>query len=291
MRASYLMIQGVVELREVPVPTLAADEVLVRVAAVGVCGSDVHYFEHGRIGPFEVREPLILGHEVSGTIEAVGAAVDPGRIGQRVAIEPQRPCRDCEQCAAGRYNLCPRMEFYATPPIDGAFAELVKIQSEFAFAIPDEISFEAAALIEPLSVCIWAGRRAEIAAGHRVLIAGAGPIGVIMAQVARALGAAEVIVTDIDAGRREFALAHGATRVLDPREGSVAGVLAGLAVNAFVDATGVASAVVSVSGGNVALPLLRGRTVLGRLGVQFWWAWVATRSVCRFHIFKTTRFG
>lgn len=241
MRASYLLKQGEVAVREVEIPALAADEVLVKVAAVGVCGSDVHYYQHGKIGPYIVDHPLILGHELSGTIAAVGSDVDPKRVGQRVAVEPQRPCRECEQCLAGRYNLCPNIEFYATPPIDGAFAEFVKIQDSFAFEIPDHVSFEAAALIEPLSVCLWAGQRAEITQGSRVLIAGAGPIGVIMAQVASALGASEVIITDISEDRRNFALSYGATRAIDPRVENVES----LEVNAFVDASGVAQAVFS----------------------------------------------
>lgn len=241
MRASFLLRQGELVVKQIDVPELDADEVLVKVAAVGVCGSDVHYFQHGKIGPYVVEKPLILGHELSGTITAVGASVDSSRIGQRVAVEPQRPCDKCEQCLAGRYNLCPQMEFYATPPIDGGFAEYVKIQSRFAFPIPDNVSFEAAALIEPLSVCVWAAQKAEIKAGSRVLIAGAGPIGVIMAQVARAFGAAEVVITDIAEDRRDFALNHGATRAIDPRIENVEG----LGVNAFVDASGVAQAVYS----------------------------------------------
>src|SRR6185312_5547938 len=111
---------------------------------VGVCGSDVHYFREGRIGDFVLTRPMILGHEAAGTIVAVGAAVPPDRIGQRVAIEPQRTCRECEQCKQGRYNLCRRMEFYATPPIDGAFAEFQVIQADYAFPIPDGMTFEAA---------------------------------------------------------------------------------------------------------------------------------------------------
>ena len=241
MSASYLIAQGEIALKDVAIPTLESDEVLVKVEAVGVCGSDVHYYQHGKIGPFVVEQPLILGHELSGVIAAVGSAIDSSRIGQRVAVEPQRPCAKCEQCLAGRYNLCPSMEFFATPPIDGAFCEYVKIQSKFAFEIPDHVSFEAAALIEPLSVCVWAAQRAEIKEGSRVLIAGAGPIGVIMAQVARALGATEVIVTDIAKDRREFALKFGATKALDPKVDKVEG----LGVNAFVDASGVADAVYS----------------------------------------------
>lgn len=241
MRASYLLKQGELAVKDVPIPELEPDEVLVRVAAVGVCGSDVHYYQHGKIGPYVVNEPMILGHELSGTIEAAGSDVHPSRVGQRVAVEPQRPCNECKQCLAGRYNLCPRMEFYATPPIDGAFAEFVKIQERFAFLIPDNVSFEAAALIEPLSVCVWAAQKAEIKDGSRVLIAGAGPIGVIMAQVASAFGASEVIITDIAEDRRRFALDFGATKALDPRVDQVEG----LGVDAFVDASGVAQAVYS----------------------------------------------
>jgi L-iditol 2-dehydrogenase len=241
MKASFLIREGEVELRNISVPELEPDEVLIRVASVGVCGSDVHYYQHGKIGPYVVDQPMILGHELSGTIEAVGSDVSSSRIGKRVAVEPQRPCKNCEQCLAGRYNLCPNMEFYATPPIDGAFAEFVKIQSEFAFDIPDSVSFDAAALIEPLSVGIWACKRAEVSVGSRVLVAGAGPIGIIMAQTARALGAAEVIVTDISEDRRAFAMQYGATKTLDPRTDSVEG----LEVDAFIDASGVAQAVYS----------------------------------------------
>lgn len=240
MRASYLITRGEVEVRNIARPVLADDEVLVRVASVGVCGSDVHYYQHGKIGPYIVEEPLILGHELSGTITAVGSKVAKSRIGSRVAIEPQRPCRVCKECKAGRYNLCPDIEFYATPPIHGAFSEYVKIQNDFAYDIPDQISFDAAALIEPLSVGIWAAKRAEITVGSRVLIAGAGPIGLIMAQVAKTFGAGEIIITDINKDRRDFALSYGATLALDPLNDTIEG----LDVDAFIDASGVASAVV-----------------------------------------------
>ncbi|MDF9810298.1 L-iditol 2-dehydrogenase [Aurantimicrobium minutum] len=239
MKASFLKKQGEIAVETIAVPEVRADEVLVQVAAVGVCGSDVHYYAHGKIGPYVVEEPLILGHELSGVITAVGSDVDPARIGQRVAVEPQRPCGDCFQCNAGRYNLCPDIEFYATPPIDGAFCEYVTIQSKFAFEIPESVSFEAAALMEPLSVGIWACERAEVGKGSRVLIAGAGPIGVIVAQTARALGAVEVIITDVAEDRRGFALKHGATKALDPRVDE----LAGLEVDAFIDASGAPAAV------------------------------------------------
>lgn len=258
MNASLLTATKRIAVERIPVPELDPDQVLVRVAAVGVCGSDVHYYEHGRIGPYMVESPLILGHELSGRIDAVGASVDPGRIGERVAVEPQRPCRVCKQCTSGRYNLCPDMEFFATPPIDGAFAELVAIQSEFAHAIPDSVTFEAAALMEPLSVGIWACQRAEVVPGSRVLIAGAGAIGVIMAQTARAFGASEIIVSDVDPQRLSFVLSHGATRVLDPREEAVEG----LEVDAFIDASGVGQAVRS----GILAVRAAGRVILVGLG-------------------------
>ena len=129
MRASVLREKGSLAVESVPLPVLGPDQVLVRIAAVGVCGSDVHYFHEGRIGDFVVDGPLILGHEASGTIVATGSDLSTARIGQRVAIEPQRACRVCAQCKRGRYNLCAEMEFYATPPVDGAFAELAAIQA------------------------------------------------------------------------------------------------------------------------------------------------------------------
>ena len=239
MRASVLHDKETVTVDEVPVVPLDPDQVRVRIEAVGVCGSDVHYFHEMRIGDFVVEEPMILGHESAGTIIEVGSAVPADRVGERVSIEPQRACRVCEQCKAGRYNLCPFMEFYATPPIDGAFAESAVIQADYAHPIPDGMSIEAAALCEPLSVGIWANQKAGTKPGSRVLIAGAGPIGVVAAQVARAFGASEVIVSDILELRREQVLKLGATRVIDPATESVED----LAVDAFIDASGAAPAV------------------------------------------------
>lgn len=236
MTASVLTGVKALTVEEVPLPPVAADEVLIKIAAIGVCGSDTHYYRHGRIGDFVVDGPLILGHECSGTIVAVGEEVPQSRVGERVAIEPQRNCRRCRECRAGRYNLCPNMEFYATPPIDGAFAEYAVIRTEFAHTVPDSLSDEAAALLEPLSVAITTMRKAGIVPGSSILIAGAGPIGIICAQAAKAFGASNIIVTDLVAERRERALRYGATRAIDPRETDIP--TAGLDVNAFVDASG-----------------------------------------------------
>ncbi len=240
-RVSVLLGQDDLTIEDRPVPAVDPGDVLVEVAAVGVCGSDVHYFRHGRIGDFVVSSPLVLGHELSGTIVAVGDGVDPGRVGDRVAVEPQRPCHRCAQCLAGRYNLCPDMRFYATPPVDGAFAGFVTIEAEFAHTLPDSVSFEAGALLEPLSVGIAAVRKAGIVPGSSVLIAGAGPIGIICAQAAKAFGATRIVISDLVPERRERALSYGATEVVDPTVVSVASDIA--PVDAFIDASGAPRAV------------------------------------------------
>lgn len=243
MRTSVLLGKRSLTIEDRPIPVPDPDQVLIEVAAVGVCGSDVHYYREGRIGDFIVDSPLVLGHEASGTIVGVGSQVSPERIGQRVAIEPQRPCGHCRECRSGAYNLCPKMEFFATPPIDGAFCGYVTIQDDFAHSIPDAMSFEAAALCEPLSVAIAAMRKAGVVPGTSILIAGAGPIGTICAQTAKAFGAAEIIVTDLVPDKRERVLGFGATRVIDPVAEDVTTL--GLDVDAFVDATGAPQAVYS----------------------------------------------
>jgi L-iditol 2-dehydrogenase len=189
-------------------------EVLVEVAAVGVCGSDVHYYEHGRIGSHVVRAPLVLGHESAGRVAATGAEVTRHAVGDRVTLEPGVPCGRCRECRAGRYNLCPDVVFFATPPVDGAFANYVTIHEDFAFALPDELSDEAGALMEPLSVGIWACRKAGVSAGDRVLVTGAGPIGLLAMQVAFAFGATQAEISDVAEPRLELARRFGATRAL-----------------------------------------------------------------------------
>ena len=227
MRAAVLNRPGEVEVVERPSPEPGPHEVLVRVRAVGVCGSDTHYYDHGRIGRFVVESPMVLGHESAGVIEAVGEHVDPARVGQRVSIEPGVPCRSCQQCLAGRYNLCPDMVFHATPPVDGTLAELVTIHEAFAHPVPDSVSDEAAALLEPLSVGIWACRKGAVGPGSRVLVTGAGPIGIVAAQVARSSGAAEVVIADVNPHRLAAAEELGATRTVDTSETTLEQAYAG----------------------------------------------------------------
>ena len=239
MRAAVLIEPGRIEMEERPIPTPGPGDVLIRVSSVGVCGSDTHYYRHGRVGSFVVNAPLVLGHEAAGTIVGVGSEVDCSRIGQRVSIEPQRPDPDSEETRRGHYNLCPHMRFFATPPVDGAFCDYVTISAGYAHWVPDSVSDDAAALCEPLSVGIAAVRKAGLNGGSRVLITGAGPIGIVVAQVARAYGATDIVVSDPDESRREQAKQFGATTVLDP----TAGPIGDLGVDASIDASGAPSAV------------------------------------------------
>jgi L-iditol 2-dehydrogenase len=243
MRASVLLAAQSLSVEDRPVPALDADQVLVEVTAVGVCGSDVHFWHDGHLGDWVVDKPLVLGHESGGRIVAVGSEVDQARVGQRVSIEPQRPTPTSRETLAGRYNLDPGMRFFATPGVDGAFAQYVAIQSHFAWAVPDSVSDDAAALMEPLSVAIATAQKGGITVGSRVLITGAGPIGIVTAQVARAYGASEIIMSDVSAERRVQAVAFGATRTIDPMSEDITTL--GLDVDVFVDASGAASAVQS----------------------------------------------
>ncbi len=235
-QAAVLYAPHDVRLEQRTVPKPGPKEVLVEIKAVGVCGSDVHYYEHGRIGPYVVREPLILGHESSGVIVELGTEVTKHTVDERVTLEPGVPCGACHECRAGRYNLCPDVRFFATPPIDGAFTNYVTIHEDFAFTLPDAMSFEAGALIEPLSVGIWACRKARLEGGDHVLVTGAGPIGLLAMQVAVALGATAVTITDINSRRLEVARQTGATRALNVAETPLAE--AGVEANVLIECTG-----------------------------------------------------
>jgi L-iditol 2-dehydrogenase len=236
MRVSVLRGAGDLVVEDRPAPVPGPHDVLVQVASVGVCGSDVHYFEHGRIGSHVVEAPLVLGHEASGVVVEVGASVTRLAVGQRVSVEPGVPDFSCAQCLAGRYNLCVDMRFYATPPIDGAFAELVTVHEQFAHPVPDTLSDDAAALLEPLSVGLWACRKGEVGAGTRVLVTGAGPVGLVAMQSALALGAASVTVTDVNPHRLALARELGASDTLDVSASPVSS--SGLSVDVLLECSG-----------------------------------------------------
>ncbi|MCW2826962.1 MAG: NAD(P)-dependent alcohol dehydrogenase [Marmoricola sp.] len=192
-----------------PEPEPGPQEAVVRVEAVGVCGSDTAYYKVGRIGDYVVDGPIILGHEVAGQVVKVGPDVINVAVGDRVAVEPGTPCRNCRECMAGRYHLCPDLVFLATPPYDGALIEKMTIDARNLYLIPDEMTYEEGALLEPLSVGIWGCKRAGLEAGDDVLVTGAGPVGLLAAAAARALGAGSVTVTDPAEFRLELARGMG----------------------------------------------------------------------------------
>jgi L-iditol 2-dehydrogenase len=232
------VLYGVRDLRleQRPVPRPGPREVLIEIRSVGVCGSDVHYYEHGRIGDFVVAAPMILGHESSGVVRAGGSEVSRLAPGQRVALEPGVPCGHCLQCRSGRYNLCPDVRFFATPPVDGTLTRYVTLSEDYAHPLPAELSDDAGAMIEPLSVAIWANRKAGTAPGARVLVTGAGPIGVLCALVAQASGARSVTITDINATRLAMASDLGIETVAAARS-------LGGAADILLECTGVPSVV------------------------------------------------
>ena len=208
-RAAVMTGLETIEIQDVPEPLPQPHEAVVRVEAVGVCGSDTGYYKVGRIGDYVVTGPLILGHEVAGQVIEVGADVTNVQVGDRVAIEPGTPCRHCHECLSGRYHLCPDLEFFATPPYDGALVQRMATDARNLYPLPDAMSYEQGALVEPLSVGIWGCRRAGLQPGDEVLVTGAGPVGLLAAAVARAFGALSVTVTDVSPFRLELAASMG----------------------------------------------------------------------------------
>lgn len=226
MKAAVLHRPGEIRVEQRQVPEPGPGEVLVRVRAVGVCGSDVHYYKEGRIGRRVVEKPLILGHECAGEVVALGSGVSHLRIGSRVALEPGVPCRRCRFCMSGRYNLCPDVTFMATPPVDGAFVEYIAWPADFTYPLPENLGYAEGALMEPLAVGMHAVRRARLVPGCTVLVLGGGPIGQLALQAAKAAGAGRVILTELEEGRLAMARSLGADVALDLRTTPMAEALA-----------------------------------------------------------------
>ena len=218
------VLHGAEDLKLEPVEDrpLAADEVRLAFRAGGICGSDLSYYFKGRVGDFALQEPLVLGHEVAGEIVETGAAVMGLKPGDRVAIDPSRPCLTCDYCRCGRSNLCRHMRFFGSaaifPHVQGAFSEHVVARADQCHVIPDTMPWRVAACAEPLAVCLHAIERAGEILGRSVVIAGAGPIGCLMALAARAKGAGHVTVTDLVDAPLEVAKACGADEVVNVRD-------------------------------------------------------------------------
>ncbi|KAF2456500.1 chaperonin 10-like protein [Lineolata rhizophorae] len=195
------------------IPEPAPNELQILIKRTGVCGSDVSYYKKHRNGDLLVREPLCLGHESAGVVVAIGDGVANFQIGDRVALEVGVPCESCRSCLRGRYNLCPKMRFRSSaksvPHFQGTLQERINHPAKWCHKIPAHVSWEAAALLEPLSVAIHATERATVKPGDSVLVFGAGTVGLLAAAMARQCGATNVLIADIDAGRVDYAVRHG----------------------------------------------------------------------------------
>lgn len=218
MKVAIMTGVGKMELTTRDIPKPKPDEALVRVEYVGVCGSDIHYYENGGIGENIVKPPFVLGHEAGGTVVEVGSEVKNLKPGDRVALEPGKTCGKCEFCKTGRYNLCPDVIFFATPPVDGVFQEYVAHEADLCFKIPDNMDTMEAALIEPLAVGFHAARQGGAQAGQTAVVTGAGCIGLVSMMALKAMGVSKVIVVDIMKKRLDKALELGATHVVNGRE-------------------------------------------------------------------------
>ncbi|KAF2200652.1 GroES-like protein [Delitschia confertaspora ATCC 74209] len=184
---------------------LKEGEVTLSIKSTGICGSDIHFWHAGCIGPMIVEDTHILGHESAGTVLAVHPSVKDLKPGDRVAIEPNIPCHVCEPCLTGRYNGCEKVEFLSTPPVPGLLRRYVNHPAVWCHKIPSSISFEEGAMLEPLSVALAGMDRAGVRLGDPVVICGAGPIGLVTLLCCKAAGATPLVITDIDEGRLEFA--------------------------------------------------------------------------------------
>ena len=218
MQALVLEKKQVLALRDFPVEeTLGADAVRVAIKTVGVCGSDVHYYQHGAIGPFVVREPMILGHEAAGVVTEVGAAVTALRVGDRVCMEPGIPDPQSRATRLGLYNLDPAVRFWATPPVHGCLRPSVVHPAAFTFKLPDNVSFGEGAMVEPLAVGMHAANKARLRPGDVAVVLGAGPIGLVTALAALAGGCSQVIITDVQAPKLALAATLGPITSVDVR--------------------------------------------------------------------------
>ena len=218
MKVAVMEDIGKMNLVERPIPKPQKNEVLVKLEYVGICGSDLHYYEHGRIGDYIVKPPFVLGHEASGIIVEIGENVKNLKLGDRVALEPGKTCGNCEFCKKGLYNLCPDVVFFATPPVDGVFQEYVAHEAALCFKLPDNMTTLEGALIEPLAVGFHAAIQGDAHLGQTAVVMGAGCIGLVSILALKARGVNNIYVVDIIEKRLEKARELGATGIINGRE-------------------------------------------------------------------------
>lgn len=219
MKALVIHAPGDLRVEDVPTPETLPHQLRVRVRCGGICGSDLHYYQHGGFGTVRIQQPMILGHEVAGVIEAVGSEVAGFSQGQRVAISPSRPCGQCRFCQQGLQNHCLDMRYYGSamrmPHVQGAFRQEIVVEPEQAHLLADSVSDAEGALAEPLSVALHAVRRAGPLVGKNVLVTGSGPIGALLVIAARRAGATHITVTDVTDAPLRSALRVGADEVVN----------------------------------------------------------------------------
>lgn len=216
MKAAYLKEKMNMIIRDDrPLPEPDENQALVKMEYCGVCGSDVHFYREGKVGDTPAPEDFILGHEVAGTVVKLGKKVTGLVPGDRVALEPGYPCGKCEYCKTGRYNLCPQVQFFADPPVPGALQEYVVHPADMCYKLPDNVSTEEGALVEPLAVGMHAAAQANVALGNSVLILGGGCIGLVTLLAAKARGAANIVVVDLFQKRLDMAKELGAGAVIN----------------------------------------------------------------------------
>ena len=226
MKVAVMLGIGKMGFEERDIPQPKDDEVLVKLEYVGICGSDLHYYESGAIGDYVVKPPFVLGHEPGGTVVEVGKNVTHLKVGDRVALEPGKTCGHCEFCKTGRYNLCPDVVFFATPPVDGVFQEYVAHEAGLCFKLPDNVSTMGGALIEPLAVGFHAARQGGAQAGQVAVVTGAGCIGLVSMMALKAMGVSKVYSVDVMDKRLDKALELGADGVINgSREDAVKKVM------------------------------------------------------------------
>lgn len=217
-RGAFMVGLDKMEIRDIPMPEPKEKEVLVKMEYVGICGSDVHYFHDGRCGSYEVEGDFMLGHECAGTVVALGEGVQNLKVGDRVALEPGITCGECEFCKRGLYNLCPDVQFLATPPVQGCYENYIAFPENMCFKLPENISTKEGALIEPLSVGLHAANQGNVQLGDSVVILGAGCIGLVTLLACKAHGASDITVVDVIPKRLDYAMKLGATRVINGKE-------------------------------------------------------------------------
>ncbi|WP_118984302.1 NAD(P)-dependent alcohol dehydrogenase [Photorhabdus sp. CRCIA-P01] len=250
MKALVLEKAGQISIQDWEAPEiLGENDVEIKIHSVGICGSDVHYYQYGRIGPFVVEKPMILGHEASGVITAVGKNVTHLKIGDRVCMEPGIPNLQSPQSRAGIYNLDPEVRFWATPPIDGCLRERVIHPAAFTFKLPDNVSFAEGAMVEPLAIGMQAATKAEIKPGDIALVVGAGTIGVVTALAALAGGCSDVIICDVFDEKLEIAKQYPGLHPVNSKvlAEKVNALTDGNGVNILFECSGAKSVIATIS--------------------------------------------